>query len=93
MVRVAVNSGRRRKDNLFNAIRHECTHKCDRARNVVVVVTQRLFHRLTDCFVCSEVDDFGNIKLATNFVDDLCIADIALDEWNISNSTFVTKLE
>jgi hypothetical protein len=39
------------------------------------------------------VNNFGNIKLATNLVDDFCIADVALDEWGVANPTFVTKLE
>jgi hypothetical protein len=39
------------------------------------------------------VDDFGNFKLATHLVNYLCVDDVALNEWNVANPTFVTKLK
>ena len=79
-LRLAVDSSRRREDDLVDVVANHRLEQDLHAVDIVVEVLQRLLDTLADKRICSEVDDRLNVVLRENLVEDRCIADIALVE-------------
>ena len=77
-MRIAVNGGRRGEDQCLDVgFRHDLK-QCHAAREIVVVITQRLGHRLADGLEAGEVDDGIDLVFAEDIAQRAAIADIDL---------------
>ena len=79
-LRLAVDSSRRREDDLIDVVAYHRLEQHLHAVDVVVEVLQGFLDALTDEGVRCEVDDRLDVVLRENLVENGCVADVALVE-------------
>ena len=89
----AINGGRRRKDNLFNASLAHAFEKIDSTAYIVLVVFEWFLDGFADGFKPCKMYNCVNIVFAENLIKSCSVADIGLIEFKILACDFFDSVK